>query len=215
MCYNSIMNKICKVNGCDRPHYGRGFCGVHWRQMRKYGKILPEPDVHSLPNEKWKDIEGFKGFYQVSNLGRVKSLKYNNTDKPQIMAASNVYGYRRIRLGGPGQGVSTGIHILVAKAFIPNPENKPYVNHKNGNKGDNRASNLEWVTRSENALHSYKVLGRKSSGGCDKRKVQNIETGKIYNSIAETSKDGFNRTSIIACCKGRYHTAGGYHWKYI
>ena len=107
--------------------------------------------------EIWKDIEGYEGYYQVSNLGRIKSLK-----RPRIMKS-----HLNEATGYIGQNLSNGqikkyclVHRLVAKAFIPNPENKNQINHKNGDKTDNNVTNLEWATQSENMKHSYKELNR-------------------------------------------------------
>lgn len=105
--------------------------------------------------EIWKDIEGYDGFYQVSNLGRVRSWKnarWGRCDKPHSLTLSNhAKGYTMVTLG---QYEKKTVHRLVAEAFIPNPENKSQVNHINGNKADNRVKNLEWVTNQENRDHA-------------------------------------------------------------
>ena len=111
--------------------------------------------------EIWKDIKGYEGTYQVSTLGRVKSvgriLSYkNHQDREQKETVMNPYksrDYLGIVLYSCGKRKSFLVHRLVANAFIPNPDNKEEVNHKNGNKHDNRVENLEWVTHSENNLH--------------------------------------------------------------
>src|SRR5580704_15348041 len=109
----------------------------------------------SVEQEIWKDVVGFaSGFYQVSNLGRVKSLprlrNYNGGFRktcPKILKQS-VDRYAQVRLHDSNTYKVLLVHRLVAEAFIPNPHNKPTVNHKNGDKKDNRACNLEWMTRS-------------------------------------------------------------------
>ena len=101
--------------------------------------------------EIWKDIEGYEGKYQVSNMGRVKTLNYRNSGKEQILHSNPTGGYCIVGLCKTKRKTYY-IHRLVAAAFVPNPENKPEVNHINHNKRDNRASNLEWVTQYENGL---------------------------------------------------------------
>lgn len=117
-------------------------------------------------NEEWKDIEGFEGFYQISNLGRVKSLGGwcgTAKRKEKIRSASLTQdGYVKVRLQHKGKDKTARVHRLVAEAFIPNPENKDTVNHIDGNKQNNAVSNLEWVDRTEQMLHAYD-LGLKSS----------------------------------------------------
>ena len=122
-----------------------------------------------LENEIWKDINGYEGLYQVSNLGRVKSLErrwksgrhsnYSHFHEEKIMsnAIDKSSGYIRISLFKDSKGKSFNTHTLVANAFIPNPENKPTVNHKNSVRHDNRVDNLEWATFSENNLHAVDV----------------------------------------------------------
>ncbi len=117
--------------------------------------------------EIWKDIEveGIpKGVYQISNIGRVKSLartiqrKRGKTRLPEkIMKNIKGNGYYRLTLQHEGHISPYSVHRLVAEAFIPNPENKPCVNHKNAIKTDNRISNLEWCTYSENNTHAFKM----------------------------------------------------------
>jgi len=127
------------------------------------------PVQHDLPGEVWKDIEGYEKLYQVSNKGRIKSLHHG---KERIMKLTfDRGGYVHIVLYKNKEKCTEEdkvrstyrVHILVARAFIPNPENKPEVNHINGNKWDCNVENLEWVTKKENQEHAVK-LGLQKSG---------------------------------------------------
>ncbi len=140
--------------------------------------------------EIWKDIAGYEGYYQASNLGHIRSLSrsfnYNRTTcgtTPQtifnnrrgaiIKQSYNHKGYLGFDLNKGGNRWHVISHRIIARTFIPNPENKPEVNHKNGIKDDNRVINLEWVTTSENARHSFDVLKRKARNG------ERINTAKL------------------------------------
>ena len=102
--------------------------------------------------EIWKDIEGYEGLYQVSNMGRVKSLDYKHTGKEKIMKLfKNKKGYLQINLSKNNEQKFFTVHRLVALAFIPNQLNKPFIDHINTVKDDNRADNLRWCTAKENA----------------------------------------------------------------
>lgn len=166
--------------------------------------------------EEWRDVPGYEGLYKVSNIGRVKSLNFDGSSEERIMTPYDVHKYKRIRLFKNKTPKSVGVHRLVADAFIDNPENKPYINHIDGNQSNNHVINLEWCTQSENTIHAYRVLGFKASGGREKKRVRLVETGQIFGSIKEASRiTGHNRTSIISCCKGRYKTSNGMHWEYV
>lgn len=110
--------------------------------------------------EKWLPVKGYEGLYEVSDMGRVRSLKRATTHGVVLIPKQTKKGYLRVTLSKNNQKATKTVHRLVAIAFIDNPENKAEVNHKNGVRTDNRVSNLEWVTRSENELHAYKVLGK-------------------------------------------------------
>lgn len=116
--------------------------------------------------EIWKDIEGYEGFYQISNLGRVKSLGGwcgTAKRKEKIRSTSLTHdGYVKVRLIHQGKDKTMRVHRLVAEAFIANPKNKDTVNHIDGNKQNNMVSNLEWVDRTEQMIHAY-GLGLKTS----------------------------------------------------
>lgn len=115
-------------------------------------------------DETWKDIEGYEGEYQVSNLGRVKSLnkkvlaKNNNiaTKRGRVLKLREYQGYYYVCLSSKNSKKMCRVHILVAKAFIPNSEQKRTVNHINGNKLDNRVENLEWLSVKENLMHAWR-----------------------------------------------------------
>jgi HNH endonuclease/NUMOD4 motif len=125
----------------------------------------PTLAVEVLSPCKWKPVAGYEAFYEVSDSGEVHGIKrkVSTTKGPRTIAERkmatrvNNCGYTDIRLSSGGKTKTTFLHILLAKAFIPNPENKPEVNHKDGNKANNALSNLEWVTHSENMFHANKI----------------------------------------------------------
>lgn len=184
--------------------------------------------MNKLENEVWKDIPGFEGQYQVSNMGRVKSLsrtlphKTHITWKIQerILSQSRRGPGKKKYLGvclhiGKGNMTSAHVHRLVAESFVPNPDNKPDVNHIDGNTENNRADNLEWVTAHENTKHAW------DTGLCDnivKAKsvpVINVTTGQRFDSIADAERYyGKSSGAIGHVLKGKHKRAHGCEWKY-
>ena len=160
--------------------------------------------------------------YKISTTGRV----INKNGHEKVLDNHSKDGYLKVNLYKDGIGSSKRVHRLVAEAFIPNPDNKPDVNHKNGNKHDNRVDNLEWVTKSENMKHAYQtglvkpscsMTGKKNPNGGRKGKpFRIIETGEVFNTLHECEKaiNGNNR-HINDCLHGRQHTHRGRHFEYI
>ena len=131
--------------------------------------------------EIWKKIKDYEG-YEISNYGQVKSLKNNKQKK--LLKSINNDGYEYLNLCKKGKYKTFTIHRLVALAFINNPLKKETVNHINGIKTDNNINNLEWSTRQEQSIHSYKIGLQKKTNN---QIVLNIETGIFYNSVFEAS----------------------------
>lgn len=167
--------------------------------------------------EEWKYIRGYNKKFAVSDRGKVW---VNRFDRSKVLSAGNIHDYRNVVLWFNGKRKTCLVHRLVAKAFIPNPLNLPEVNHKNGKKWDNRKVNLEWVTKSQNAIHKYKVLGNKSKGGIDRVSVKQFsKEGKLiakFKSITDASRyTGIDIAQISGCVLNKLHykTAGGFIWK--
>lgn len=184
-------------------------------------------NINDLPSEKWKDITGYEGLYQISNYGRVKSLeRYIKANKncpkgrkvkskilKQTSSICNRYLFVNL-CNKEGDKKSTNVHRLVALAFIPNPNKYPVVMHKDDNKLNNKVTNLLWGTYSENIQSSY-------DNGLNKRNryvVQYTKDNKFikeYSSITNASKENnLLVTSIANCLSNRAKTSGGYIWKY-
>jgi len=114
-----------------------------------------------MSDEVWRGVVGYEGLYVVSNLGNVRSLPKRTRHREELEMTKRVGsgGYLYVHLRKNGKSNNRLVHRLVAEAFIDNPYNKPQVNHIDGNKKNNNVNNLEWVTHSENQLHSIRVLG--------------------------------------------------------
>ena len=174
-------------------------------------------------------IKDFPDYY-ITDTGDVYSRNLYKNPSCRIKKLKPVKlstGYMYVGLGKNHKTHPKLVHRLVAETFIPNPENKREVNHKNGNRSDNRVENLEWCTRSENQIHSYRVLKRQgpwqNKKGKDKKGtkiVLQIKDGKViakyYGTNEAERKTGICHVAIIQCCNGyKYNkTAGGYQWKY-
>jgi len=147
----------------------------------------PVPDLlHKLTPEQNNE---WVSRFEVSDLGRIKSVK----NKDKILVPSKLQkGYLVLstKIGGrKGKCLAERIHRLVARAFMPNPENKPEVNHKNGDKENNTVHNLEWSTPSENSLHSVHVLGNRPAKGCDNPLARLTEQQAAYVKLKYVPRD--------------------------
>lgn len=162
--------------------------------------------------EIWKDIPGYEGKYQVSNKGRVKSLNFNRTGKEAILKAKNHVGYPRVILWKGGKRHEICVHRLVAEAFLPNPDNKQFVNHIDGDRRNNNVENLEWCTPQENAIHSVTVLGN-NPNKWSSTPVFCAETGEKFPSqVAAAKAFGATQGEIGRCARQNCHTVQGKHF---
>lgn len=179
-----------------------------------------------MNKEIWKDVKDFEGFYQVSNLGNIRSIPRNGTVKNyRILKPNNVKGYYQVSLQKKGKKKYMKVHRLVAEAFIENTQNKREVNHIDGNKLNNKLTNLEWVTSSENQKHAFKIGLQKphpkygKENICSKKINQYDLNGKFiktWDCIREASDFvKVSTTSIINCCKKKQHTAANFFWEYV
>lgn len=171
-----------------------------------------------MKKEIWKDILGYEGLYQVSNFGRVKSLKFGKERilKPGI----NKYGYLHVVLSKNNKQKNFYVHRLVAEAFISNPHNYPCVNHKDENPLNNNVENLEWCTASYNSNYgtrNERMSKSKINGKRSKIVIQYNLDGTFvreWPSAMECERNGFEHSLIIYCCQGKRKTHKGFKWSY-
>lgn len=171
--------------------------------------------------EVWRDVVGYEGLYQVSNLGRVKSF-HRYKDGMIVKPAITSKGYCRVDLQKNSQKRKVSkVHRLVAQAFIPNPENKPEIDHIDGNKQNNRADNLRWCTHKENQNNPVTkknvkpCLGKFGRSHGASKPIICVETGLLYWGTLEAQREtGACYSAILDILRGgKRKTAGGYHWR--
>ena len=168
--------------------------------------------------EIWIDKKDYEGHYQVSNWGRVKSIKFGKEIilKPQ----KDISGYLFVRLCKNGIIKNYFIHRLVAEVFLPNPNNYKEVNHKDECKTNNIVSNLEWCDRKYNqnyGTRTERVAEKTTNGKLSKPVLQYTLNGEFvreWESIAECDRNGYNQGAVSACCRGKLKTYKGYIWRY-
>lgn len=174
--------------------------------------------------EEWRDIDGYEGLYQISNIGRVKSFDrvvrtfggYRTIGGRIIKPHHDKDGYWRIGLSKDRKQKQHYVHRLVAKAFLENPDNLPVINHKNEIKDDDRVENLEWCTIYYNSVYNGKM--EKLAKLRWKKVIQYDMNGNFireWDSIKEASYTlGIRPTGISSCCTKRYSQSGGFVWRY-
>lgn len=187
--------------------------------------------------EIWKPVKDYEGLYEVSSMGRVKSLNYRRTGKEKVLKGKlNNSGYLKVTLCKEGKAKEYFIHRLVAIAFIPNPDNLPCIDHINTIKTKNEVVNLRWVTYKENndnpltkkkSIENHADMsgsnnpfyGKYGKDFPTSRKVIQLtlegELVKIWDCILDTKRQGgFSHDCVSACCKGKQKTHKGYKWMY-
>lgn len=188
--------------------------------------------MKQLENEIWKPIKNYEYLYEVSNYGRVKSLNFNHTKKEGILKQDGK-SYLQVTLFKNKKRNKELVHRLVAEAFIQNPNNLPYINHKDRNVKNNcvylnkdgtvnlEKTNLEWCTQKYNVNYDGCLERRaiaQRNNNCSKQINQytlNGEFIKEWPSTKEIQRTlGIHHSNISKCCKGEHKTAGGYIWKF-
>ena len=161
----------------------------------------------------WKKIEGFEN-YSISSDGEVR----NDNNLYVLKQHLNNKGYPMVNLWKNNKGYWRTVHRIVALAFIPNPNNKPQVNHIDGNKQNNNVDNLEWCTGSENQFHRSRVLKKtrfpKEALEATRTPIICVETRKVYVSVNEAARMcGLSQQNISKVLDNVGRSAGGFHWR--
>lgn len=166
----------------------------------------------------WRDTYIYGEQYEVSNTGLVRNKFTEHILTPQ----EDKKGYMRVRLSLHNKKATAKVHRLVAMAFIPNPENKPQVNHMDTNKNNNRVDNLEWATNGENQIHAYKHGRNYVTGKAGRKKIpvckMDLNTGGVietYKSLADAEREnGLHRSNIHKVLYGERRSTGGFGWRF-
>ena len=173
--------------------------------------------------EIWKDIEGYEGLYKISNYGNIINLhsRWGKRKKPRKLTLSINKDYIRCGLSKDGKETKFYVHRLVAKNFIPNPNNYPCINHKDENKLNNNANNLEWCDYSYNNNYGSRndKVAKKLKNGIYCKKIMQYDLSgnliKEWVSINEASRKlNIKPSCICLCCRNKQKTASGYIWRY-
>lgn len=211
--------------------------------LKKTHIFMEKIGCSNVSKEIWKDVIGYEGFYQISNLGNVKSLKRNTARERILKQRLDKYGYLYVNLTKNGIRRTFKVHRLVGIAFIPNPENKYSINHIDFNKANNIVDNLEWATHKEQIKHDIdnglrtwsknskeklrRTLikkGLENINNADKRwcgtrpVVQKDDAGnviKVWLSMSDASRElNIPVPHIVRVCRGRRKHAKGFVWEY-
>lgn len=163
-----------------------------------------------MQSEIWKDVPGYSGLYQVSNLGRVMSYRNQYGHGPRIIHGEKTKsGYIQVKLNKE----RFKVHRLVALAFIPNPDGFPQINHKNEIKTDNRAENLEWCTGKYNVNYGTAIERRSKKRG---KPVLCIETGNVFESCKAAGREmNLDFSHIAKCCRYELPQHKGLHFEFV
>lgn len=165
---------------------------------------------YDFNNEIWADIKGYEGHYQVSSFGRIKS--FCGKKEHILTQHDHKTGYLYVTLSKKGQAKQYRINRLVADAFLDNKDNLPIVNHKNEIKTDNNVLNLEWCTYKYNNNYGTKLEKVSKKVGQYKKDGTLV---KIWQSLSDAKRAGYNGGNISSCCNGLRKTHGGYKWSFI
>ena len=185
--------------------------------------------------EEWRDIKGYEGLYQVSNMGNVRSVAHSTVyrdgrvgryEGKMLVPHDGSNGYKSVNLSKNGVTYLANIHRLVAETFLRKDDERNVVNHKDGNKHNNTVGNLEWVTYSENSKHAARtgLLNMEpfvvAGSTARKKKIAQIDasgkTIKVFDSAAEAARQlGLSKGNISSCANGARKTSGGYRWQFV
>lgn len=210
-----IPSVVCNAAKNDRPYYG---------YLWSYGTDITNYHIRPLNGEVWRDVVGYESRYSVSNYGRIWLKKYQNKKGKwylgHIVNVNSVdkYGYPRITLSDE-QGAHKCVHVhrIVATAFVENPNHYNIVNHKDENKKNNKATNLEWCTNKYNLTYGTRP---QRCGEKTRKPIAMIDSDgvviKRFTSLSEAAK--FIKRSISTISAAAHHpnrTAAGYKWRYL